>query len=67
MKLRGLYAITPDCAHSAVLIERVGRALDGGVAALQYRNKLAQHEQRVFEAKSLAGLCRGRNITRTDS
>lgn len=62
MKLRGLYAITPDCADSAVLIERVGRALDGGVAALQYRNKLAGHDQKVFEAKSLAGLCRGRNI-----
>jgi len=62
MKLRGLYAITPDCADSAFLLERVGCALDGGVAALQYRNKLAGHEQKVFEAKSLAGLCRGRNI-----
>lgn len=62
MKLRGLYAITPDCADSAVLIERVGRALDGGVAALQYRNKLAGVVQKVFEAKSLAGLCHGRNI-----
>jgi len=62
MKLRGLYAITPDCADSAVLIERVGLALDGGVAALQYRNKLAGHIQKVLEARSLAGLCHGRNI-----
>ena len=62
MKLRGLYAITPDCADSAVLIERVERALDGGVAALQYRNKLAGTAKKVFEARALAGLCRGRGV-----
>lgn len=35
MKLRGLYAITPE----AVDPEKVRLALDGGVALLQYRNK----------------------------
>ena len=62
MMLRGLYAITPDCADSASLVERVERALDGGVAALQYRNKLAARAQRILEAKSLGRLCRVRGI-----
>ena len=36
MKLRGLYAITPD---GPGLLEKVRKALDGGVALLQYRRK----------------------------
>lgn len=36
MKLRGLYAITPE---SPELIDKVRRALDGGIALLQYRRK----------------------------
>ena len=62
MKLRGLYAITPDCAESASLIERAAHALKGGVAALQYRNKLAGREQRVLEATILARLCRDHGV-----
>ena len=66
MKLRGLYAITPDCANSAFLLERAARALEaagaGGFAALQYRNKLARREQRILEAKALARLCRERRV-----
>lgn len=57
-KLRGLYAITPDCNDTADLLHRVRRALAGGVQVLQYRNKLAnttlQHEQ----ALALRGLTR---------
>ena len=57
-KLRGLYAITPDCNDTADLLHRVRRALAGGVHVLQYRNKLAnttlQHEQ----ALALRGLTR---------
>ena len=62
MKLRGLYAITPDCADSALLIGRAGQALSGGIAALQYRNKLAGQEQRVLEATALATKCRERRV-----
>ena len=51
MKLRGLYAITPE---GPGLIEKVREALEGGVVLLQYRNKAA----RLSEAKQLAALAR---------
>ena len=51
MKLRGLYAITPE---SPDFLERVARALDGGVALLQYRRK----QGNVHEARALVGLAR---------
>ncbi len=66
MRLRGLYAITPDSADSAWLIERAARALEhagaGGWAALQYRNKLAVPAQRRREASALAELARSRGV-----
>ncbi|HEX2567409.1 MAG TPA: thiamine phosphate synthase [Burkholderiales bacterium] len=55
MKLRGLYAITPDSPDG--LLEKAEAALRGGVAALQYRNKL-RPESRAAEAKALAALAR---------
>jgi thiamine-phosphate pyrophosphorylase len=51
MKLRGLYAITPE---SPDLIDKVRRALDGGIALLQYRRK--RHDER--EARQLIALAR---------
>ena len=51
MKLRGLYAITPE---GPGLIEKVREALVGGVVLLQYRNKAA----RLSEANELAALAR---------
>ena len=57
MKLRGLYAITPEAG--ADIVERVQRALDGGIAALQYRRK---HAQSLDEASALAKLCRARAV-----
>jgi thiamine-phosphate pyrophosphorylase len=62
MKLRGLYAITPDFADSDVLLQRAARALEGGIAALQYRSKLASSEQRRKEAKALAAMCRSQGV-----
>jgi len=43
MKLRGLYAITPDGADE--LEGKVGRALEGGIALLQYRSKQRNRSQ----------------------
>ena len=63
MKLRGLYAITPELADSDDLLRRAARALEGGIAVLQYRSKLANGEQRGREAKTLAAMCRGRGVT----
>jgi thiamine-phosphate pyrophosphorylase len=51
VKLRGLYAITPE---SPDLIDKVRRALDGGIALLQYRRK--QHN--VREAREIIALAR---------
>lgn len=51
MKLRGLYAITPE---GPGLIEKAREALEGGVVLLQYRDKAA----RLSEAKALAALAR---------
>ncbi len=62
MKLRGLYAITPDIADRSKLLDQVYEALDGGVAALQYRCKGLTPWHRLGEAKMLAALCRTRGI-----
>ncbi|HLX81500.1 MAG TPA: thiamine phosphate synthase [Burkholderiales bacterium] len=59
MKLRGLYAITPDLADGAELMRHVSQALEGGIAMLQYRRK---HLQQLDEAKILARLCRARAV-----
>jgi len=55
MKLRGLYAITPEGADTDALLRQVSAALAGGVAALQYRRK---KRAGVQEAAALAALCR---------
>lgn len=66
MKLRGLYAITPDRADSADLIDRAHRMLEGipraGCAALQYRNKLADAGQQLREARTLAALAHAHGV-----
>jgi thiamine-phosphate pyrophosphorylase len=55
MKLRGLYAITPELADGEALLRRAAQALAGGIAMLQYRSKGMQQLQ---EAKALARMCR---------
>ena len=55
MRLRGLYAITPERTERTVLRRQVAQALEGGIAMLQYRRKGAQD---AGEARELAALCR---------
>ncbi len=66
MKLRGLYAITPDDTDNTRFVARVSQALEGadegGWAALQYRNKLADPEQRLLQARALAALARSQGV-----
>ena len=59
MKLRGLYAITPETAATETLRRGVAQALEGGIAMLQYRRK---GRQRLDEAKSFARMCRDRGV-----
>jgi len=59
MKLRGLYAITPEAAASDALLRQVAQALEGGIAALQYRRK---GRQDIQEARALLAQCRRRSV-----
>jgi len=59
VKLRGLYAITPEHAGRERLLEQVAQALEGGIALLQYRRKARQDSA---EARALASLCRARGV-----
>jgi thiamine-phosphate pyrophosphorylase len=51
LKLRGLYAITPEAPE---LLDKVRRALEGGVALLQYRRK----QRDIREATEIVALAR---------
>jgi thiamine-phosphate pyrophosphorylase len=51
MRLRGLYAVTPEAPE---LLEKVRRALEGGIALLQYRRK----QRDLHEAREIAFLAR---------
>ena len=62
MKLRGLYAVTPDTADTEALAQKVEQALAGGAAALQYRNKVLARERRLAQAQRLAALARGYGV-----
>ncbi|HEV8108142.1 MAG TPA: thiamine phosphate synthase [Burkholderiales bacterium] len=55
MKLRGLYAITPEAADT---VEKVRLALEGGVALLQYRRK----RRDLGEARAVAALARRHGV-----
>ena len=55
MKLRGLYAITPEVSDA---VEKVSLALQGGVALLQYRRK----RRDLAEARAVAALARRHGV-----
>src|SRR5208283_3165627 len=60
MMIKGLYAITPDCADTALLLGQANAAILGGAQALQYRNKTADKALRFEQASALNALCRVR-------
>jgi thiamine-phosphate pyrophosphorylase len=62
LKLRGLYAITPDATDTESLCRQVEQALAGGVVALQYRNKLLARDRRLAQAHRLAALAQGYGV-----
>jgi len=63
VKLRGLYAITPESLARDDLIERAAHALAGGARVLQYRSKDADPQRRAGAASALAALCRSLGAT----
>jgi thiamine-phosphate pyrophosphorylase len=60
--VKGLYAITPDVASTDMLTRMVAQALEGGIALLQYRNKLADAALRREQALALLRLTRPRRV-----
>ncbi|HEU0282939.1 MAG TPA: thiamine phosphate synthase [Gallionella sp.] len=56
--IKGLYAITPDCADTPDLLRRARLALAGGARVLQYRNKSATAALRLEQAGALRELTR---------
>ncbi|MES1981253.1 MAG: thiamine phosphate synthase [Pseudomonadota bacterium] len=60
--LKGLYAITPDCANTADLQRRVQLALTGGARILQYRNKTADPGLRLEQAQALRQLAQRHSV-----
>ncbi|HXE41081.1 MAG TPA: thiamine phosphate synthase [Azonexus sp.] len=57
-KLRGLYAITPECADGARLLADVEAALAGGCRLVQFRDKDGAMAERVARARALRALTR---------
>jgi thiamine-phosphate pyrophosphorylase len=62
LKLRGLYAVTPDALDIEPLARKVEQALAGGAVALQYRNKLVARDKRLAQAHCLAALAQGYGV-----
>ena len=63
VRLRGLYAITPDGLDKAILLARVEAAFRGGARVLQYREKKRQPSRRGEIARDLRALCRRYGVT----
>lgn len=57
-KLRGLYAITPECADGGRLLTDVEAALAGGCRLVQFRDKASAMPERVARARALRSLTR---------
>jgi thiamine-phosphate pyrophosphorylase len=55
MKLRGLYAVTPEVPD---LVAKVAAALEGGIALIQYRSK----NRNLAEAREIAALARRHGV-----
>lgn len=56
--MRGLYLVTPDWEDTDRLLDATRRALEGGAALVQYRNKTAPDALREEQAAALLALCR---------
>lgn len=57
-QLSGLYAITPDMADTASLVEMARQVLAGGAQLVQYRSKTNDVALRLEQAHALVHLCR---------
>jgi thiamine-phosphate pyrophosphorylase len=58
VKLRGLYAVTPDGGSTTELLEKVRAALEGRISLLQYRRKKGN----ASEARQVVELARSHGV-----
>ena len=58
MKLRGLYAVTPDGGSTTELLEKLRAALEGRISLLQYRRKKGN----ASEARQVVELARSHGV-----
>ena len=58
LPIKGLYAVTPDVADTALLLAKVETVLAAGARLLQYRNKSADAARRGEQARALRAVCR---------
>jgi len=61
--IKGLYAVTPDLADTALLVAKVETVLAAGARLLQYRNKQADERTRREQAAALRDACRRHGTT----
>lgn len=54
--IKGLYAITPECADTEDLLRRALQAMSGGAKVLQYRSKSTEAALRLAQAQMLRSL-----------
>lgn len=59
---RGLYAVTGEAPSPEELVDRVARAIHGGVVLVQYRDKSGAAARRQREATALLELCRASGV-----
>ncbi len=62
MRVRGLYAVTPDEPDTARLAAMVEAAIRGGARLVQYRNKSATGIVRREQARALLAVCRRQHV-----
>ncbi len=55
--IRGLYAITPECADTRILLSMVDQAVSGGASIVQYRSKHPDRGLRLDQARRILNLC----------
>ena len=60
--MRGLYLVTPNWIDTDKLLDVTRRALDAGVALVQYRHKDASPALRESQAAALLALCRRHGV-----
>lgn len=62
LPIRGLYVLTPDTDDDEWLAAAVAAAIAGGASAVQYRNKTANAETRLRQARMLVRVCHSRGV-----